>query len=142
MPLTAALCNPDFGLAMALSFLDTLELWKEHQTWSLGAVFASISVADSLDPGHVSLSPGLSFPICNMTRLMVFQMFLSSIISSYDVQCQSPEYKTDQYSWPWSELGQGASSSGHTATLAASPTAPPSDTVHSGRLLGVMCVVY
>lgn len=74
---------------MALSFLDTLELWKEHQTWSLGAV------DDSLDPGHVSFSPGLSFPICNMTRLMVFQMLFSSRFSSNDIQCQSPEYKTD-----------------------------------------------
>lgn len=50
------LCDLGFGLAVALFFRGTLGSWKEHQTWSPGAVFGSISVANSLDPGQVSAS--------------------------------------------------------------------------------------
>lgn len=41
LPLMAALCNPGFGLAMALFFLGTVGLWKENQSWRPGAAFGS-----------------------------------------------------------------------------------------------------
>lgn len=49
-------------------------LWgcgQDPKTWSPGAGFASVSVTDSLGPWTL----GLSFPMCHITRLTVWQMF-------------------------------------------------------------------
>lgn len=111
-------------------------VWKGPQSSSPGARFDSITVADSLGPWTL----GLSFPICNMTRCMVRQMFFSSSrVSSNDVQ--SPEYKASKCSWPWLELaslppqqpcqfgGQGV------------PCGPLQQAVQAERPLAVLCAV-
>lgn len=96
-PVAAAFHNPGSGLAKALFSLWTLGLWTGSQTWSPGAACASVSVTDSLGPQTLSLS----FPICHITRLMVWQMFFGSRrVSSNDVQCQSPEYKAESTGGP------------------------------------------
>lgn len=110
--LATELCDLGFGLAIALFSRRTLGLWKEHQTWSPGAVFGSISAADSLDPGHVSAS------LASVSPSVIWQdEWFSKCFSAVEEFLQMiSRVRAQNIKRISAELGQGASSSGLTAT--------------------------
>jgi hypothetical protein len=96
-----------------------LGLWGCRKKTSIVGVLGR-GLADSQDPGHV-FSLGLNLPICNMTRLLVFEViFSSTVVSSNDAQCPSLEYTTHKRRvGALVRAGGGVFSFGLIATLAA-----------------------